>query len=186
MSDGPHRSLPMRRHWRDLAERAATPAYIIEQVSEAIPVALMRDFQEVPLSQIREILVGSAQTSLVNEDKFGQLEAVRRTCRGSAAANVLIDCGIEAIGKSTWGGTAFKLALTEALASHLRAVNRQIEEHCRRIQPSSTANIRERLQNARSLCEFRAIASGLMSEEPGKGRDLKLQKRTGVDEGPRL
>lgn len=186
MSDGPHRSLPMRRQWRDLAERAATPAYSTAQVAEAFPVALKRDFREAPLSQVRDILGGSAQTSLFKEDRAARLETARQACRGSAAGNTLIDCAIEANAQGLTGDAAFRSALENAMDAHARAGCHQIEEHWRRKEPESTANVRERLREARAACAHDAIAAELMSGEPSKSGDLKLPKRTGVDEGPPL
>jgi len=163
MSDGPHRSLPMRRQWRDLAERAATPAYTAEQVAEAFPVALKHDFREAPLLQIRDILGDSAQVPLFNEDLSPQLEAARRACRGSAAGNTLIDCAIEANAQGLTGEAAFRSALKNAMDAHARAGCQQIEEHWRRNEPKNTENIRERLREARSACAHDALASELMS-----------------------
>lgn len=186
MSDGPHRSLPMRRQWRDLAERAATPAYSAEQVAEAFPLALKRDFREAPLSQVRDILGGSAQTSLFKEDRAAQLEGARQACRGSAAGNTLIDCAIEANAQGLTGDAAFRSALENAIDAYARGGCHQIEEHWRRKEPESTANVRERLREARTACGHDAVASELMGGEPAGSRDLKLPKRTGVDEGPPL
>lgn len=185
MSDGPHRSLPMRRHWRALAERAATPAYAAEQVAEAFPVALKRDFREAPLAQIRDILGGGSQSSLFQEDRTAQMEAARQACRGSSAGNTLIDCAIEANADGLTGDAAFRSALGNAVDAHARAGCHQIEEHWRREEPQSTANIRERLGEARSAYAREALVSDLMS---GGATDsnVKLRKRTGVDEGPPL
>jgi hypothetical protein len=49
MSDGPHRSLPMRNHWRNLAERAAKAVFSPQEVSEALPYALHRDIEVLDL-----------------------------------------------------------------------------------------------------------------------------------------
>jgi hypothetical protein len=46
MSDGPHRSLPMRRGWKRVAERGDKRAYASEEVSEAIIVALEQDCRQ--------------------------------------------------------------------------------------------------------------------------------------------
>ena len=43
MSDGPHRSLPMRRPWKTVAECADTPAFEVEEIREAIVPALEHD-----------------------------------------------------------------------------------------------------------------------------------------------
>lgn len=54
MSDGPHRSLPMRKHWKDLAERADKAAYSATDVAEALPVALQKEFREAPFELLKE------------------------------------------------------------------------------------------------------------------------------------
>lgn len=185
MSDGPHRSLPMRRPWKLLAERAGTPAYAPEEVSEAFPVALKSDFREAPLEQVRDILGGSGQSSLFGEDRAARLEEARRMCRGSAAGNTLIDCAIEANANGLTGDTAYKAALKNALEAHARAGCHQIEEHWRREEPRSTGHLRERLREARCACAFSDIASELTESGSGN-RDTRLSKRTGVDDGPPL
>ena len=43
MSDGPHRSLPMRRGWKLVTERSGKRAYASEEISDAILVALEQD-----------------------------------------------------------------------------------------------------------------------------------------------
>jgi hypothetical protein len=40
MSDGPHKSLPMRDGWRKLAKRAANTNFEPTEISEAIPGAI--------------------------------------------------------------------------------------------------------------------------------------------------
>jgi hypothetical protein len=185
MSDGPYKSLPMRRHWRALAERAATPAYTPDQVAESFPIALKNEFREAPLAQIRNIL-GGPQDSLFQEDPVIQLEAVRRSYRGSAVANTLIDCTLEAYAEGLTGDTAVKAALENALDEYARAGCLQIEEHYRREEPQSTMNVRDRLKVARIQCPHSEIASELMSGDAGARGKARLQKRTGLDEGPSL
>lgn len=98
MSDGPHRSLPMRPHWKDLAQRAAKGAFSPDQVCEALPYALKRDILEAPITAIRDIM---NRGSLFPEMLVEQLEGLRQSCRGSAAANLLIDCAVEAAARAT-------------------------------------------------------------------------------------
>lgn len=45
MSDGPHRSLPMRKPWRELAMRGDKAAYSASEVAEAATNALASDFK---------------------------------------------------------------------------------------------------------------------------------------------
>ena len=186
MSDGPHRSLPMRRHWKDLAQRAANSAYAPEEVTRAFSVALKRDFRDVPLSQVRDIFGGGEQSSMFQEDWESQLEAARRTCRGSAPGNTLIDCAIEANAKGLTGDAAFVPALENALDTYARAGCHQIEEHCHRKEQRSTANVRDRLREARNQCAYKVLANELISGNEAGSRDLRLRKHSGVDEGPPL
>ena len=123
MSDGPHRSLPMRRHWRDFAERSAKAAFSPDQVSEALPHALKKEILEAPIKEIRDIM-GSG--SLFPEMRIERLEALRKVHRGSAAATRVIDCAIEAAasGLIGEGGThmAVKNAIDDTARDALRGV----------------------------------------------------------------
>lgn len=185
MSDGPHKSLPMRHHWKNLAERAMTPAFTIDQVAEAFPVALKNDFCEVPLAQIQDIFGSSAQSSLFQENCEAKLEAMRHVCRGSVAGTMLIDCALEVHANGLSGDAAFRTALENAVNIYVRAACYQIEEHYRREEPRSTADIRDRLNAAWRQCGHSKIASELTSDDGGGGK-MHLPKRTGLDEGPRL
>ncbi len=186
MSDGPHRSLPMRQHWKHVAERAATPAYGPEEIAEAFPIALKKDFREAPVSTIRDILGAGEQNPLFNDNRAKQLEAVRRVCRGSTAGNTLIDCAIEATENGLTGEAALRSALEGALDAHARSGCHQIEEHYRREEPRSTADVRDRLAAARNLCPRSELASELIAGKNDGGDGLRLEKRTGIDEGPSL
>ncbi len=56
MSDGPHRSLPMRKPWKELAKRGDQSTYDSEQVAEAATRALVSDFRnEVSWSLINDL-----------------------------------------------------------------------------------------------------------------------------------
>ena len=215
MSDGPHRSLPMRRHWKDLAKRATNPAYSPDEVSEALLPPLTREFRAEPLSEIRGILGDGKQVdraglgpdgdllqlseeavaasannqsrgvTVFKGDRSARLDAARQLCRGSVAGNTLIDCAIEAAANGMTGDIAFREALENALEAHARGGCHQIEEHHHRKEPHSTSNVRDRLRTARALCSYAALASALMSGKPLDG-NLRLPKRTGINEGPSL
>lgn len=185
MSDGPHRSLPMRRHWKDLAERAETPAFSTGDMDEALRVALKKEFSEAPLSAIREILGGGDQGSLFQVDCAGQLDEARQACWGSVAGNILIDCAIEANANGVTGDAAFQGALQNALEAHAWSGCHQIEEHHHRKEPHSAPNASKRLRGARDRCSFGALASELMPNKQPVN-DTRLRKHTGVDEGPPL
>jgi hypothetical protein len=185
MSDGPLKSLPMQRHWKKLAERAANPSYTCDEVDEGLLPPLMREFKEAPLSEIRAILGGGEQGTLFNESRAAQLDAARQACRGSAAGNTLIDCAIKANANGMTGDAALRHALRNALEDRARAGCHQIEEYQYREEPRNGAKVRDRLSEARMRCPYDRLASELMSN-PKSNKSLRLRKRTGIDEGPPL
>lgn len=186
MSDGPHRSLPMRRHWKNLAERAAKAAYSADEVREALPVALQADMREAPLATIRNILSGD-QGSLFVNNEIELLEAVRQASPRSAACNVAIDCAIQAISEGLTGEAAYRAALENACEAQLRSQFRSVEEHYHREASAHTARyVRDRLDISRQHCDFKAIAADLMSGKHSPRRMSLLPRHTGIDQGPRL
>jgi hypothetical protein len=185
MSDGPHRSLPMRRHWRDTAERAAKPVHSLEEVCETLTFALKRDILETPIEKMREIFDGR-KPDLFPTRQLEQLEDLRNTCRGSAAANVSIDCAIEAIQGGLRGDAAVQSTLQNALEDVMRSASRGMNEHYQRKATSNeTVNLRTRLDAARRQIDCAAIARELLSsQKPPSPRSLQLPRHTGIDEGP--
>lgn len=187
MSDGPHRSLPMRRHWKNLAERAAKAAFSVNEVCDALPVALKRDFfAEAPLKTVRDILGGGKQASLFSDDRNEQLEAARQSSR-SAVGNTLINCAIEAVSDGLSGEAAFQSALANALEEHARGEFRSIEEHYQdKASAYSARFVRDRLDAARRQSDFTGLASDIAAHGRQPLGNVQLEKRRGLDEGPPL
>jgi hypothetical protein len=185
MSDGPHRTLPWRRHWKDTAERAAKPVHSESEVCEALTFSLKRDILEAPIEKMREIL-DNRKPDLFPTRQVEQLEELRSTCRGSAAANVSIDCAVEAIQSGLRGHAAVQSALQNALEDVMRSAFRGMNEHYQREATSKeTGNLRTRLDTARRQIDCEAIANELLSpQKPPSPRSLKLPRHTGLDEGP--
>ena len=185
MSDGPHRSLPMRPHWRDLAQRAAQSAFSPDEVSKALPYASTRDILEAPLAAIRDIMNSDF---LFDEMRLERLEALRQSCRGSAPANLVIDCAVEAAGNGLKGDTGTEAALSSALEDTVRNACRGIEEHYQRQASSRSADyVRTRLDAARQQLDCSTLARELLSsEKPPARRSVTLPRQQGIDEGPAL
>jgi hypothetical protein len=163
MSDGPHRSLPMRRHWQDFAERAAKAAFSPDQVCEALPNALKREILDAPIKQLRDIMGGD---SLFPEMRIEQLEALRQSYCGSASATRAIDCAIEAVANGLIGEAGTQAVLQNALEDTSRTALRGIEEHYQREAGSRSAGyVRTRLDTARQQINCGAIARELLSSE---------------------
>jgi hypothetical protein len=185
MSDGPHRTLPMRRHWKDTAERAARLVHSESDVCEMLTFALKRDLLETPIEKMREIL-DNQKPDLFPTLQVEQLEELRSTCRGSSAANVSIDCAIEAVQNGLRGHAAVQSALKNALDDVMRSAFRGMNEHYQReATPRETASLRARLGAARRQIDCGAIANELLSpQKPPSPRSLQLPRHTGLDEGP--
>ena len=94
MSDGPHRSLPMRPQWKSVAERASKDAWSIADVSKAAVRALECDLAEIPVRPLRRILGSDGAASLfsANPDALAaELDRARAECRGSSIGNAAIE-----------------------------------------------------------------------------------------------
>jgi hypothetical protein len=169
-----------------VAERAGRLAYSHDEVNERIKVALAKDFAEAPLAKVRDILSEQDQKSLFPADRIAQLDEIRASCRGSAVANTVIDCAIEAVHSGLTGGNALRAALENAASAHLQARSNQIEEHCLRNDPKHGSLVRARLRAARAAVSGDQIASEMMSGRPAKSDSRVLHRHDGVDDGPAL
>lgn len=185
MSDGPHRSLPMRRHWKDVAERATKLAYSESQVCEAAAFALKREVLGAPIQKLRDVLDGR-KPDLFPSRRLEQLEAIRSECRGSAAANVLIDCAVEAVQSGLMGPAAVQSALKNALDDVMRSASRGMNEHyLREANPREIANLSSRLDAVHSKVDCGAIAKEILSpQKPPTAGSIQLPRHSGLDEGP--
>jgi hypothetical protein len=185
MSDGPHRSLPMRRHWRDAAERAAKRVHSEPEVCEAIVVGLKRDILGAPIESVREVLDGR-RPDLFQAHIVAQLEALRSSCRGSASANVLIDCAVEATQIGATGHAAVQFALKSALEENMQSAFRGMNEHYQReAKPKEAVSLRARLDVARQQIDCGLIAHEILSsQKPPPARSTQLQRHRGLDDGP--
>lgn len=187
MSDGPHRSLPLKRAWKTLAERAGKEAYPTSEVEEAMVFALKKEFLAAPLDEICQILDSKGQASLFSDNLIDRLEEFRETCRGSAANNILIDCAIDAVGQGITGKPAQIIVLRDALAGYMLSASRSIEEHYLREAGSKDANfVRTRLDMAYHQCNFGNIASDMLVGRGGTGVMKNLPRNLGIDAGPSL
>lgn len=187
MSDGPHRSLPLGKHWKNLAERADKAAYSASDVSEALPVALRREFRDAPFKQLKAALGVGDQAGLFVAERPEQLDALRYACAGSAAGNALIDCAKEALADGLTGESACQRAAENALEECVRANFRSIEEHYYRQAPAHNARyVRGRMEEARHGCDFSSLAGNLLEGSGKRGSSGRLIRHEGIDAGPEL
>ncbi|WP_183345855.1 hypothetical protein [Geomonas paludis] len=181
MSDGPHRSLPLRRHWKKVAELASKPAFSVGDVAALLRAALVKDLSSNVLKQLQKILNG-----LFAEDCKAQLEEVRNQCRGSAMDNLLIDCAIEANTLGLTGDLACIAAVENSLQQYFLGVSRQVVEHYLRRAPAFPVDMRKRLAEVGECASLPDLSKRILSGNGINPRSFSIQKQTGIDEGPPL
>ncbi|TGP85623.1 MULTISPECIES: hypothetical protein [unclassified Mesorhizobium] len=185
MSDGPHRSLNMRPHWKTTAQRAANLAHTLDDVCATFSQALRRDILAAPIAPVRDIM--NSDTLFPNM-RIEKLEALRARHPRSAAANSLIDCAVEAASTGAAGETGTATALTAALEDCARAPLRQIDEHYQREAGArASRTVRTRLEDALGKMDRSSMARDLLaSDRPPSRRTVEVPRQTGIDDGPPL
>lgn len=185
MSDGPHRTLRMRPHWTQLAQRADNDAYDQSEICDSLRLALKADWdsdgpQDLWLP-IQSALLGP-QAYLFNDF---QLECLRGRTIGRTFGEQFLDSTISAVRDGLSGDDAIHHGASGALYSHLDRHLRQIEEHyIRRHSPSRAARVRHRIKHAFDFCsnETKAIVTQLAERKIPHYQSRKTE----LDDGIRL
>jgi hypothetical protein len=189
MSDGPHKSLNMPRSWKKLAERADKRSYAAEEVREALPSALMRDWRaEVSESFCRQVqtILCDTQSSLFDDQKITKLEALRIQTAGYPLGNVFLDYAVRSAHKNGSANDALMEAVCNTLKDRALRGARQIEEHYRRESTDNRAiRVRQRIEQGIEASNIVLIANRLITTEKS-GAQLRVKKRTGLDDGVQL
>lgn len=189
MSDGPHRSLNMRRGWKKVAEIADNRASALEEIEEAADSALSADWRadvpEAVASAICEIL-GGQQDSLFRDQKVMQVEALRRNTAGQGLGQLVIECALHQLISKKSGTDVAVEAVAEALCIWSVRHNRQIEEHyCRDSTQRRGQNLRARIERGIGAASLKGLARQFL-KLGGAAVPRTPPKRTGLDDGVRL
>lgn len=185
MSDGPHRSLPMRAGWQRAAERADKQAYSPAEVSEAICRAVEEDWRaEIPDAFVRRLgdVLGDRQLSLLDDSRVAQFAAIRRSLEASGSlGGVLIDCAEEAAATGKYCDDALRTAVANALSDRVLRGARQVEEHYHRSSTARGPNIRNRLAEAITGASLDSVVNRVLRVGDRSAERLKKQQR--LDDG---
>lgn len=180
MSDGPHRSLPMRPHWKRCAERAANVAFSMPEFGESLTISLWKDLS-APLAQIQAALVDGGQSKLFINGQA--LDSIRPPGSASAQALPMLDSARSAVERGLSGREALRFAAEAAIFGHTRSVLRSMEEHYLRCDQRAACNrLTKRFQSALAPDAVRNLATRLLE---GKPPMMRLALRS-IDDGPRL
>ena len=188
MSDGPHRSLPMRPAWRRVAERGDKRAYTREEISQTIAPALEADcnadMNSEFLRSVRAVFE-ERDASLFKDDVTPQIEALRRQA-GCGIGRVVLD-NVSLVSAAEGEGLAvLQEALKGALIGQAARGARQVEEHYLRKSSAPRANdVRARLEEGIASTDFEALAARILNVDLRRPQRMPLKQR-GLDDGVRL
>lgn len=188
MSDGPHRSLPMHRGWKRVAERCANIAFSTEEITNALIPALQQDCQAEMspelVNGIRNVFDDQA-ASLFKDDPRPRLEALREVA-GCGIGLTLLDNVIELSPSGAAELDDLARAMTAALEDRAGRSSRQIEEHyCRTSAAPRALNTRSRMEQSIAASPLETLARQILKLDGGAPvrRAIRMQ---GLDDGVRI
>ena len=188
MTDGPHRSLPMRTGWKKVAERADNPAFEAQQVADMLAQAVERDFRAEVSDQVLTSLLemfDDAQGDLFPDQRACDFDYLRRLAAGFALGELLVNCANHASDEGRWGEEGLLHATKNALYERGLRGTRQVEEHyCRRSDSSRASTVRARMEEGMELVSLDESARRVLRIDSGPIRPSVKQK--GLDDGVRL
>lgn len=188
MSDGPHRSLPMRRPWKSVAECADNAAFEIDEIREVILPALENDCRREVRREFLDNLCGLCADQgamLFKSDMRPVLEGLRRTANVGLEQQVL-DHAIHAAASGSSGHGVAETALARALKDRGASGIKQVEEHYLRKSSAKRAhNVRDRMEKAVNGADIDRVARRMVNGKQ-KNAAPQLSKRQGLDDGVKL
>lgn len=185
MSDGPHRSLPMRKGWKRVAESADNEAFSAAEVREAIVPALGEDCaREISREFIQGLrrVCADLEGSLFESEKARSLETLRNAA-GTGLARVVLDYAVREAANGRSAQDIPEKALREALVDRAGRGMRQVEEHyCRESTTPRANRVRERIEQAIRGADIDGLARRILQPDSG-GSGAQAPKRDGLDDG---
>lgn len=188
MSDGPHRSLPMKLGWRRVAERGDNSAFVPDEISRAIIPALERDCRDELsfefLDGIRAMF-REQDRSLFEDDSKSKIEALRDKA-GCGIGRTLFDNAAQLLAVEVAEEGTLVKALTAALTDRAARCSRQVEEHYLRKSNAPRANnVRMRLEQGIASSPLEALARRILKLDAQRPAGAAL-KQQGLDDGVSL
>ena len=188
MSDGPHRSLPMRKGWKKLAERGDGKLHTAEQVCDAVPLALADDWREERLDDfikhVKGVLLSRDQHTLFKPIKDEMVDALKKLPgSGYTMRRIFVDALMQAVEDGHAGEQALVNGVADALAIRCSAGARQVEEHYLRASNERRAEeVRTRIEEGASRSDFDAMARQFCKIDKASPPN----KYDGLDEGVQI
>lgn len=133
MSDGPHRSLPMPKAWKEFARKGDKKIYGVDEVRDAAVYALSRDFaNEVSgtlLRALRNIFDGIGNSLLMRDVALQSLNDTQHLAAGSVFGSAAVRWCEEYVQAGAFGRDNFHEAIGCAVQERGYAGQKQVQEH---------------------------------------------------------
>ena len=188
MSDGPHRSLPMRRGWKRVAECADNRAFDAGEIAQAIGAALEQDCKgEMSRDFIDRLsrVCHEEESSLFKGQVRPKLEALRLEA-GAGIGHVILDHAIRLAANGRAAGEIPMEAAKCGLIDRGGRCARQVDEHyCRKSTQARAYKVRERVEQGLKGSHIDSVARRVLNGESGKSTRQPARKRR-LDDGVKL
>lgn len=186
MSDGPHRSLPLRPRWKRVAECADKDVFSEDTARQWLDAAIHADFSAEVSDQLikglRAIFCDSDQASFLPVP-CDDVENLRLLTNGTPLASLVVDCAVAVASAGQVGEAALDVALTDAVQELVERNRRGMEEHYRRESgPRRSGHFKDRINSIQNGHSASAVVSQIMSG--AKARVTRRPpKQSGIEDG---
>lgn len=193
MSDGPYKSLPLRKSWKTVTEYAHKPAFTADECAKAMRAALHEDFKrDVPKEMMRAVsavMLDTAQGSLLPVVAHTELDNIRQNHPASGLGDAIIEHTQLALHQGKTGSEALEVGCQQAAIDYARGNILAVEEHYRREpvqfqQERKTVSVRQRLNDTLITRAVRVVGREVVSMLAGQKIITKIRKEVGLDAGP--
>lgn len=188
MSDGPHRSLDLRKQWKKLAEVGDNQAYANVEVAQAAATALASDFiNEVSwklINMLKSIFSCSDNSLGSPEIALQQLNDARALAGGSVFGQNAVSCSEVLVAEGRLELQAFYDAIGLAAKMRGLANAKAVEEHYLRQSTVRRANnVAGRIKSAVVSFSESKLGSLLIDARSAITRSPKRKNKSGLDDG---
>ena len=187
MSDGPHRSLPMRKGWQRVAERADNENFEAADVTKCVTTALEQDSVEEMSPEFINALTDICQRlegTLFPPNLTAEIEALSPKA-GYGIGKIFLDNLVQLSANDKSQAEIIVNAMDAALKIRGASCARQTEEHYfRKSTVPRALNVRARLEQAIEATPTRELARRLLRLDEGRTERPTLKR--GLDDGVRL
>ena len=184
MSDGPHRSLPMRPAWRGLAARADNVNHAREEVTDALARAVRSDFRNevspAHVGALRRIFDRDGNSLGMAEIAMAQLRDAAPLASGSGFGQKLQEWATIAASEGRLSRDALHEAVGKAaLESTYAGIRHTSEHYVRESTERRAAKVEGRMRDAAAHLNSSTLGASLLAPV-GPRRSLR---HAGLDDG---